>query len=92
MAENFPPMPEPFFLCLDDIDGNPANESGEKQDAHKTGKTDPLPKLLFNRSLSLPRINSRSTHKKFEIIAEENLLKKDLQETVWTNSLCFLNV
>lgn len=82
MAEQFPSLPEPFFLCLDDIDVTLANENGEKQDAYRINKTEQLPKLLFNRSLSLPGTNSTATQRKFEITAEENLLRKDLIEMV----------
>ena len=38
--------------------------------------------MLAERSLSLPRHNPNGILKKLEAIAEENLLKKDLKETV----------
>lgn len=86
MAENFSRLIEPLLLTPDDIDEILGNETGEKKDAYSKGKVEHLPKLLFDRSLSLPRANYSTTQKKFEVAAEENLLKKDLQETVSTNN------
>lgn len=53
----------------------------------KSPKFDHLHKLLSDRSLSLPRHNSNAILKKLKAIAEDNLLKKDLKETVSVFSL-----
>lgn len=57
------------------------HEVVEIQDV-KNSRCDHLHKLLNDRSLLLPTHNPISILKKLEVIAEENLLKKDLKETV----------
>lgn len=57
------------------------HEVVEVQDVKST-RCDHLHKLLNDRSLSLPTHNPNTILKKLEAIAEENLLKKDLKETV----------
>lgn len=54
----------------------------EVQQDVKNPRREHLHKLLNDRSLSLPTHNQNTILKKLEAIAEENLLKKDLRETV----------
>ena len=54
----------------------------EVQEVKVPQKIDHLHKLLSDRSLSSPRSSHYSISKKLEVIAEDNLLKKDLKETV----------
>lgn len=54
----------------------------EVQQDVKNFKCEHLHKLLNDRSLSLPTHSPNTILKKLEAIAEENLLKKDLRETV----------
>ncbi len=54
----------------------------EVQQDVKNPRCEHLHKLLNDRSLSLPTHNPNTILKKLEAIAEENLLKKDLRETV----------
>ena len=67
----------------DEQDGNQV----EVQEVKVPQKADHLHKLLSDRSLSSPRNSHYSISKKLEVIAEDNLLKKDLKETVRCFSL-----
>lgn len=66
------------------------NIESEEEDDHqlhevpdiKNPKCDHLHRLLSDRSLSLPTHNQNAILKKLEGVAEDNLLKKNLKETV----------
>ena len=74
-------FPLPVFNLIESEDEDDQAEILEVQEI-KNPKCDQLHKLLAERSLSLPRHNPNGILKKLEAIAEENLLKKDLKETV----------
>ena len=58
------------------------NEDGTETKETKQVKCEHLHKLLSKRSIYSPSNNPNSVLKKLEIIAEDNLLKKDLREVV----------
>ncbi len=80
-------FPLPVFNLIESEDEED-HEVLEVQEL-KNPRCDHLHKLLAERSLSLPRHNPNGILKKLEAIAEENLLKKDLKETVSTQHYIF---
>lgn len=82
-------FPLPVFN-IESEDEDEHHEVIEVQSEIKNLKCDHVHKLLSDRSLSLPRHNPNAIVKKLETIAENNLLRKDLKETVCISSMCLL--
>ena len=79
-------FPLPVFNIESDEDEGEA-DSMEVIETKPVKKCDHLHKLLADRSIHPPSNNPNMILKKLETIAEENLLRKDLVESVYIDCL-----